>query len=803
MEEINSMVLWAPVIIPPLYNSASVIQVSNVNPNAKIEIFAEEKTGKELIGVWGGEGGLYNAKKNEISISVSLNPRVSLKTGQAVTARQTVTIWNPETSQESEPVVVQDAHLSTCRILEPVARGDTHVWVSGVSPGATIEIHEPVGPEGQGHLLASAIASEPIVKVPVGLITGLPIHAKISLDGETIRTPSIEPITSPVKGGRLYSRQLHKDMALDVADFSNVYCDWGEVRNQAGCRELSPICLDNDRQANPDERYPIMGRLYYPGHPYIPSFLSRAFHPEAKMMPLVIIVHGQYPTSVQSNLGYEYLAKHLVSWGILVFTIDLNPVNNVNTIIPNEDVRNLVVPMFQYTRAEIILKALDKLIEDPWLTGRIDVTRIGLIGHSMGGEAVVIAQTLNAERRHFPKIRGVVNITPTNYSHLHEVCRNDSGFMLKNTKYMQICGSRDWMLQGLPEEYYHNGFHLYDRASCEKTHFWIYGCGHWFFNHLWNQLESENETIARSEHEMIAKGLINAFFQDCLFDDWRYRGYMEGIILPPELESRSQTTTQFQKTFRIYTQHSEGPERVVIDNFGDDDIQGFATGTAPMNKKLNTLGCGNSAISNGNPIKDEDWKNVDHNVLEDGELWLGGGGWLVSNVDNSPHFTRGLELIWKEPNVHYIANTGTGAGVPIATPISIKVGNGINVANALTFSLRIGQYYEDSVHNHIEEPTDLFVILRDSQQRKATLRLGSISKVPYPDVNAPSPLSVMRTYRIPMDAFVAANPALDLTCIQAVELAFQAQSTGHIHVDDLEFIVKEDLEVTVVKTDKP
>ena len=46
---------------------------------------------------------------------------------------------------------------------------------------------------------------------------------------------------------------------------------------------------------------------------------------------------------------------------------------------------------------------------------------------------------------------------------------------------------------------------------------------------------------------------------------------------------------------------------------------------------------------------------------------------------------------------------------------------------------------------------------------------------------------MMRTVRLPLDAFQAVNPALNLGDIRSVTLRFMARPSGHLLVDDFEF----------------
>lgn len=106
-----------------------------------------------------------------------------------------------------------------------------------------------------------------------------------------------------------------------------------------------------------------------------------------------------HPTDpIDSFRGYDQLAANLASHGYVVASVNANDVNNGDQ-------------MGDYgatARAQLVLRTIDRfgllaaglpvevapvtLLE---LAGRIDMTRIGLMGHSRGGEGVARAVTLN------------------------------------------------------------------------------------------------------------------------------------------------------------------------------------------------------------------------------------------------------------------------------------------------------------------------------------------------------------------------------------------------------------------------
>lgn len=112
-----------------------------------------------------------------------------------------------------------------------------------------------------------------------------------------------------------------------------------------------------------------------------------------------------------SYRGYDYLGQHLASHGYVVASIDVNWIN----------ARDGSYPYGMWARGELALAALDLLLAanasqvDLGLDGRLDLTRIGLMGHSRGGEGVVTATHVNRERADPYPIRAVVALAPTDF----------------------------------------------------------------------------------------------------------------------------------------------------------------------------------------------------------------------------------------------------------------------------------------------------------------------------------------------------------------------------------------------------
>ena len=134
---------------------------------------------------------------------------------------------------------------------------------------------------------------------------------------------------------------------------------WGRARK---------VFWDFDR-----DELPLQGRAWYPDDP--------------GLFPLVLIVHGNHRMEEFSDPGYEYLGELLASRGFIMVSVDENFING--NIRQENDVRGWL--LLEH------LRVWEQWNEDPEhpLYGLVDMGRIGLIGHSPGGEAVAVAAAFN------------------------------------------------------------------------------------------------------------------------------------------------------------------------------------------------------------------------------------------------------------------------------------------------------------------------------------------------------------------------------------------------------------------------
>jgi len=716
-----------------------------------------------------------------------------------VLARQRV---GSKASAWSAPIAVeQRKEPYRPRILGPVAYGDREIPVSGVTPGALVTLYfgqEGETKPGQGQVIGWTRAAESLVwvktsPVPAGVEGKDRVWASSRLckPEQVKQSSTVTVITSPAAS---HPRAPFGAPAspigtrlVDLGTFMYNQPDTSEGYSQRVDPEAGftwhtfDVELHGGVQGGSTWPTTVRGKLYYPK-------LSAA--QGIPRLPLVVISHGywwalehkdtqddMYSDSGKAYgglqpdtyLGYEYLAHHLARWGFVVLSVDMDDV----AVDELEWMKN--VQKAEWARANLIREAVraltiwsaaNKGAGDPASSFEIDATRVGLVGHSMSGEAVVLSQwrmaqdekSAKAAGESAPEVRAVVSIAPTSHtlngsdtSPLHNVA---------GASYLQLFGSRDHVLS-------YGGLGLFDQAMGPKTLIFIGRGLHNPFNALWasglNIGEVDEEgMLSWADHEVIARSSITALLAEVLGEplqsDDRYLGYLQSLVRPREL-----------RALDLHVQYVPSPGATLIDDFGHNAQKAGKPKAEWSNKSTNALGGDVKLIpKSGSP--GSPWS-----VWTERPIWAGPAGTSIAGGQSG----RVLDLGWDQPGGEYTTALTPSAAVP----------EGV-------VAMRIDEVTSKPPVN--ENPPgvqlDLYIAL-EAQPAQGTsvtvpVRAGIVGQIGGPAdawqyEHSATSRGVADTLLVPLDAFLAADPAMEGATLKKLRLQLSARSTGRIVIRDI------------------
>jgi hypothetical protein len=233
---------------------------------------------------------------------------------------------------------------------------------------------------------------------------------------------------------------------------------------------------------------PRPGGMDPPGLPGNPRIDDRRFQPAPPALPRTCApVYREVP----SHEGYGYLAERLASQGFIVVSINANSINNLGNGGPAAD------PELILERGRLVLRHLALLagwhrgavVTPPGvglsLRNKLDFTRVGLIGHSRGGEGMRAAYTLlKAPKSTWPATIGtkvtfkaIFEIAPTDFRGL------DADGVSWNVL-LPLCDADVSDQQGIgPFDRMMRGF--LEKPALQKSTYAVWGANHNFYNTEW------------------------------------------------------------------------------------------------------------------------------------------------------------------------------------------------------------------------------------------------------------------------------------------------------------------------------
>lgn len=254
---------------------------------------------------------------------------------------------------------------------------------------------------------------------------------------------------------------------------------------------------------------PINGRVWYPEGP--------------GPFPLVLIVHGNHNMEDFSDPGYGYLGTLMASRGFIFVSVDENFLNG--NLRGENDARGWM--LLQHLKT---WRRFNDSAGSPFHR-KVDFDRIGLMGHSRGGEAVAIAAAFN-RLSHYPDdatvefdfnfgIKAIVSIAPVDGQ--YEPANRPTP--VGNVNYLVIHGSHDGDVSSF------SGLRQYGRVSFSdgqpwfKAAVWMHRANHGQWNTVWGSTDGGPASarfldlrglIPAEEQRQMARVYLSAFLEATL-----------------------------------------------------------------------------------------------------------------------------------------------------------------------------------------------------------------------------------------------------------------------------------------------
>lgn len=502
---------------------------------------------------------------------------------------------------------------------------------------------------------------------------------------------------------------------------------------------------------------------------------------------------------IPNHEGYIYLARRLASQGMFVISINAQQFIKAGASDKFSEFILRVLDMLRkwntaqiYNQPDLVNGAAkypvvglsESSLRRDMFYGKLDLAKVGLVGHSIGGGTVLLAENVNAKRpsatRH--NILAVNAIAP---AFLDAYATHSAFFLLQ--------GARDGDIR------VREGFKSYDGAyrndtglgvnAREKMAALVYGANHNYFNTIWTD-EADNEVWSGGANPWAGGS-----------DDWVYTlGYPDCDNHPNPCDDDAKISAKSQRQAAIYGivpffrwQLQQQPayrqvltgahrfgtfnadvernlywsfqdsQRKALDNFeqwSPQDLTAYFQNYnyIGMNSYQNTQGGGVTPI--------------DFTDFGECPVFLCNGTSAFTSVEHTSTF--GMRLAWAAApgsSAWYLSNvTAPHNDVSGYQYLSVRVAQRVPLTGVLA--------------NAGPELKNVRVSVYDGS-RLSEVSTERYALIPYPFPVGSSAQSSLVSVRIPLAHFTLNDSGVDLKNIQSVFL--RAEGSGQIVIDDIEF----------------
>jgi hypothetical protein len=500
--------------------------------------------------------------------------------------------------------------------------------------------------------------------------------------------------------------------------------------------------------------------------------------------PVVVLLHGrhatcftggtaflQWPCSIANSQpipsykGYDYFSAVLASHGYVVVSVSANGVNAVD---------NSVFDLGALARAELMQKHLDILNTfnttggTPFGTkfvGKFDLTRVGTMGHSRGGEGVVRHYVLNNSLGAPYGIKAVFPLAPVDFNR----------FVVNNAALDVLLPYCDGDVSDL------QGVHFYDDARynvpgdpAPKHYVLVMGANHNFYNTVW----TPSSGIPGAANDWLAFVPGGHSDSQC--------GSVPGNQRLTEAQQRGTGLAYMSAFFRSYVG-------------GESQFIPILTGDAPPPPSAKT-----NALFVSYHAPDLPNLRLDVNrFLDNTSLSLNFLGGAVIPTALTPYDLCGGDA----PPANKCLPGALNAQQPHTTPSARSSARGMtqlrtgwndltgnyrnnipaalgNVSGFQAVQFRVSVNFADA-RNLAGLAQDFRVVLTDASGASSSVRVSDVSGALYfpPGNTGPVPKVVLNTVRVPLSAFGGVN----LNAVRSVQFAFNERLQGALLITDVAF----------------
>jgi hypothetical protein len=536
------------------------------------------------------------------------------------------------------------------------------------------------------------------------------------------------------------------------------------------------------------EEYNFGNQVFQPtGFPISVELIASVHHPTDMTngpFPLIVLLHGRHSTcyrgstaalrwpcrsneqSIPSYQGYDYISQKLASNGYIVVSISANGINAYD---------NQVADYGAQARAELIQRHLNQ-----WNTfnttgaapfgskfvGKVNLSRVGTMGHSRGGEGVVKSFLYNASLGSPYTIKAVLPLAPVDFNR----------HVINNTALEVILPYCDGDVND------NQGVHYFDDARYNVTGdtgakhtVQVMGANHNYFNTVWTP------------------GLFSAGTAE----DWS--AYTSGGTSDPQCGTVASNK-------RLTAAQQQGVGLAYLSAFmrayvgGESQFLPLLTGEAPPPASAQTT---NLHVSYHAPDAAAKRRDVNR-LLTAANLTTNTLGGAATQSGLTPHDLCGGDA---PQAAQCLPGTQSTTRQPHTTPSALSTKRGLSqlrtgwatlsstftndlptgfrdVSGFQALQFRVSLNYNDT-RNTSGAAQNFSIALTDSAGTTSVIRVGDYTTALFfpPGSVASVPKIFLNTVRVPLSAFTGVN----LTDIRSVQFRFDQLAHGALQISDLAF----------------